>query len=51
MIQKQTDVKGTARLVFITHDTANKNLYNSIEELKELDVIKKIINTIRVEEL
>lgn len=51
MIQKQTDVKGTARLVFITHDTANKNLYNSVEELKELDVIKKIINTIRVEEL
>jgi homoserine dehydrogenase len=51
MIQKQTDVKGTARLVFITHDTANKNLYSSIEELKELDVIKKIINTIRVEEL
>jgi homoserine dehydrogenase len=51
MIQKQTDVKGTARLVFITHDTANKNLYNSVEELKKLDVIKKIINTIRVEEL
>jgi homoserine dehydrogenase len=51
MIQKQTDVKGTARLVFITHDTANKNLYSSVEELKELDVIKKIINTIRVEEL
>ena len=51
MIQKQTDVKGTARLVFITHDTANKNLYSSIEELKKLDVIKEIINTIRVEEL
>jgi len=51
MIQKQTDVKGTARLVFITHDTANKNLYNSVEELKKLDVVKKIINTIRVEEL
>jgi homoserine dehydrogenase len=51
MIQKQTGVKGTARLVFITHDTANKNLYSSVEELKKLDVIKKIINTIRVEEL
>jgi homoserine dehydrogenase len=51
MIQKQTGVKGTARLVFITHDTANKNLYCSVEELKKLDVIKKIINTIRVEEL
>ncbi len=51
MIQKQIDVKDTARLVFITHDTANKNLYSSIEELKKLDVIKKIINIIRVEEL
>lgn len=51
MIQKQTDVKDTARLVFITHDTANKNLYSSVEELKKLDVIKKIINIIRVEEL
>jgi homoserine dehydrogenase len=51
MIQKQIDVKDTARLVFITHDTANKNLYSSVEELKKLDVIKKIINIIRVEEL
>ncbi len=51
MIQKQIDVKDTARLIFVTHETRNKNLYDSIEELKQLDAVKKIINIIRVEEL
>ena len=51
MLQKQIDVKDTARLIFITHDTVNRNLYNAIEKIKKLDVIKKIINIIRVESL
>jgi homoserine dehydrogenase len=51
MLQKQIDVKDTARLIFVTHDTVNRNLYNAIEKIKKLDVIKKIINIIRVEDL
>jgi hypothetical protein len=51
MIQKQIDVKDTARLIFITHETKNASLYDSIKEIKKLDAVKKIINIIRVEEL
>lgn len=51
MIQKQTDLRGTARLIFITHKTINKNFYDSIRDIKKLDVVKKIINIIRVEDL
>ncbi|MBM3706940.1 MAG: homoserine dehydrogenase [Actinobacteria bacterium] len=51
MLQKQIDVKDTARLIFITHSTLNKNLYESISQISELDVVKKVLNIIRVEEL
>jgi homoserine dehydrogenase len=51
MVQKQTDSKGTARLIFITHDTINRNLYEAIEEIKKLDAVSRILNIIRVEEL
>lgn len=51
MIQKQIDVKDTARLIFITHQTKNASLYDSMKEIKKLDAVKKIINIIRVEEL
>jgi homoserine dehydrogenase len=51
MIQKQIDVKDTARLIFITHETKNASLYDSIKEIKKLDAVKKIINIVRVEEL
>ena len=51
MIQKQTDVKEKAKLIFITHEAANKDLYRSIDELSELDVVGRVANIIRVEEL
>jgi len=51
MLQKQIDVKDTARLIFITHDTLNRNLYESINQISKLDVVKKVLNIIRVEEL
>ncbi len=51
MIQKQTDLKEMAKLIFITHKTANKDLYKSIDELSGLDVVDRVANIIRVEEL
>jgi len=51
MIQKQLDVKNTARLIFITHDVLNKNMYESIVEIKKLNVVEDILNIIRVEDL
>jgi homoserine dehydrogenase len=51
MLQKQINVKDTARLIFITHNTLNKNLYNSMEQIARLDVVKKVLNIVRVEEL
>ncbi len=51
MIQKQLDVKNTARLIFITHDVLNKNMYASIVKIKKLNVVKNILNIIRVEDL
>ncbi len=51
MIQKQTDMEEKAKLIFITHETANKDLYESIDELSKLDVVSKVANIIRVEEL
>ena len=51
MIQKQRDVKDTARLIFITHDVLNKNMYESIVEIKKLNVVEDILNIIRVEDL
>ena len=51
MIQKQTDIKEMAKLIFITHEAANKDLYKSIDELSGLDVVDRVANIIRVEEL
>ena len=51
MIQKQTDIKEMAKLIFITHEVANKDLYKSVDELSGLDVVDGIANIIRVEEL
>ncbi len=51
MIQKQINRKGSARLVFITHEVSNKNLYKSIKELSEFEVIDKVLSIIRVEDL
>jgi homoserine dehydrogenase len=51
MIQKQTDIKEMAKLIFITHEAANKDLYKSIDELSVLDVVDRVTNIIRVEEL
>lgn len=51
MIQKQIEIKGVARLIFVTHNTLNKNLYDSVKEIENLDVVKKILNIIRVEDM
>jgi len=51
MIQKQAGVDNMAKLIFITHRSANKNLYGSIEKLKKLDIVEKIRSIIRVEDL
>lgn len=51
MIQKQTDKEKSARLIFITHEVVNKNLYKSISEISKLDVVDKVLSIIRVEDL
>ncbi len=51
MIQKQTDREKSARLIFITHEVINKNLYKSISEISKLDVVDKVLSVIRVEDL
>ena len=51
MIQKQTDMEEKAKLIFITHEAANKDLYKSVDELSKLDVVDRVANIIRVEEL
>ena len=51
MIQKQTDMEEKAKLIFITHEAANKDLYESTDELSKLDVVDRVANIIRVEEL
>jgi len=51
MIQKQIGMDNRAKLIFITHIAANRNLYSSIEKLKKLDVVERIQNIIRVEDL
>ncbi|MGM0365177.1 MAG: homoserine dehydrogenase [Actinomycetota bacterium] len=51
MIQKQAEKEGTARLIFITHEVLNKNLYKSIEQVSSLDVVQKVLSAIRVEDL
>jgi len=51
MIQKQSDLDNTARLIFITHEVLNRNLYQSIKEVSRLDVVHKVLNVIRVEDL
>ena len=51
MIQKQADIKEMAKLIFITHEAVNKDLYKSVDELSGLDVVESVTNIIRVEEL
>ncbi|MBC7334342.1 MAG: homoserine dehydrogenase [Actinobacteria bacterium] len=51
MVQKQTRHEGVARIVFITHDVVNKNMYSSIEQISRLDVVDRVLNIIRVEDL
>jgi len=51
MVQKQTSREKSARLIFITHEVINKNLYESIQEISKLDVVDKVLSIIRVEDL
>jgi homoserine dehydrogenase len=51
MVQKQTDKEGSARLIFITHEVVDKNLYKSIKDISKLDVVDKVLSIIRVEDL
>ena len=49
VIQKQRSDR--TDLVFVTHSAPHKNLYASMEDLRKLNIVKKIMNFIRVEEL
>jgi homoserine dehydrogenase len=51
MVQKQAVQERSARLIFITHEVINKNLYKSIKEISKLDAVSKILSIIRVEDL
>lgn len=51
MIQKQAGKEGNARLIFITHEVVNKNLYKSIREISKLDIVNRVLSIIRVEDL
>jgi hypothetical protein len=51
MVQKQADMEKEARLIFITHKVVNKNLYESIRKISRLEVVKKVLSIIRVEDL
>ncbi len=47
VLQKQTE-KAT-HLVFVMHLSKEREVQSSLEEIKNLNVVNKIINTIRVE--
>jgi len=51
MIQKQTGEIGSAKLVFITHKVLNEYMFKSVNEILKLDVVKQVLNVIRVEDL
>ncbi len=51
MMQKQMDAKDSARIIFITHSVLNKDMYRSIKEIENLDVVNNVLNIIRVEDL
>lgn len=51
MIQKQTTESGSAQIVFITHRVLNKNMSKSVKEIAKLDVVSRVLNIIRVEDL
>jgi len=51
MIQKQTQEIGSAKIVFITHKVLNKDMFKSINEILKLNVVKQVLNVIRVEDL
>jgi homoserine dehydrogenase len=48
VIQKN-DVSKNARLVFVTYPVKEKNLRAAVTKIEKLDVVKKVINVIRVE--
>lgn len=49
VFQKNTK-NGFAEIVLVTYDVLYKNIKEAIEEIKNLDVIEKVSNVIRVEE-
>jgi homoserine dehydrogenase len=51
MIQKQTGDNSGAKLIFITHQVANRDLYGSVKEIEKLDVVEDVRSIIRVEDL
>jgi homoserine dehydrogenase len=51
MIQKQADDNSRAKLIFITHQVSNKDLYSSVKEIEKLDVVEDVRSIIRVEDL
>jgi homoserine dehydrogenase len=51
MVQKQISEGANARLIFITHEVLNRNLYKSIKEISKLSVVDKVLSIIRVEDL
>ncbi len=52
VIQKETDdLSKTAEIVIMTHPATSQSVDEAIKELDNLDVVKKIDNIIRVEEL
>lgn len=51
MIQKQADDDRMAKLIFITHMVTNKDLYASVREIEQLDVVEDVRSVIRVEDL
>ena len=51
MIQKQADGNSRAKLIFITHQVTNKDLYSSVKEIGKLDVVEDVRSIIRVEDL
>ena len=51
MIQKQADGNSMAKLIFITHQVTNKDLYSSVKEIGKLDVVEDVRSIIRVEDL
>lgn len=48
VLQKYSE-KGSAQLVFVTYPVREKNLRAAVAKIEKLDVVKKVVNVIRVE--